>query len=520
LLLLLADPFLARSYGFGLSVLATMALLLIAPMFAAAMAPWAGDMWAAAVSIPMAATLVTLPLILVLSGNVSLAALPANLLAEPAVAPVTVIGVVTILIAVASPAAAGVVAWLAAAPASWIGFVARHGAAQAGATIPAGALDPFGSGQAASTTDAVGVRPAVAVLAAGICAVLLALSVRVLRRRRMTLVVAGSLALLLVGGPWVVLRPVGRLAAFAGGWPPADWRIAACDVGQGDGLVLRAGPETAVVVDTGPDPLSMRRCLDLLGVRRIPLLVLTHFHADHIGGITGALAGRQVGLAMVTRLTGLDAGARGALAVLARAGVPVRVAAVGERLRVGEVTWQTIWAAGPSVAEEHSSGDGSVENDMSIVASVTVDDVRMLATGDVEPAVQSRLEHAVGEGPAVDVLKVPHHGSGYQDPAFLRLARARVALISVGAGNDYGHPAARTVDLLSATGATVERTDVDGTVLVAGDREHLRVISRRVPTATGPDPRGPPGPTSARGSNPSHRRVVSWRNDPLGSPTR
>jgi len=488
-ILLLADPLLARSFGFSLSVLATMALLLIAPMFATAMASWAGEMWAAAVSIPLAATLVTLPLILVLSGSVSLAALPANLLVEPAVAPVTVIGVLTILAAAVSPAAGAAVAWLAAAPASWIAFVARHGAATPGASIPAAAVNPFGSGQAGAASSS-GVSPTVAVVAVVLCGLVVAVVIRVLRRPRLTVVLAGSLAVLLGVGPWVVLKPVGRLAALAGGWPPSDWRIAACDVGQGDGMVLRAAAGSAVVVDTGPDPLPIRRCLDLLGIRQIPLLVLTHFHADHIGGVTGALAGRDVGLAMVTRLSSLDAGARRALASLAAAGVPVRVAVVGEQLQAGDVAWLTLWAAGERVVEEHSSGDGSVENDMSIVGLATVGDVRVLATGDVEPAVQSRLEHAVGPGLAVDVLKVPHHGSGYQDPEFLRLARARVALVSVGAGNDYGHPAARTVELLTAAGTGVVRTDLGGTVLVAGDRQHLRVVSRRPSTASAP--RGPP----------------------------
>jgi competence protein ComEC len=497
-LLLLADPFLARSFGFGLSVLATAALLLIAPTFAAAMSSWAGEVWAAAVSIPLAATLVTLPLILVLSGSVSLAALPANLLVEPAVAPVTVIGVLTIVVAAASPPAGAVVAWLAAAPASWIAFVARHGARAPGAAVPAAALDPFAGGQAAASTSSGEVRPAEVVAATVLCVVLVALSVPVLRRRRLTLAVAGSLALVLVAGPWFVVRPVGKLAAIVGGWPPGDWRIAACDVGQGDGLVLRAAAGSAVVVDTGPDPLPMRRCLDLLGIRRVPLLILTHFHADHIGGISGVLARRQVGLAMVTRQTDLDPAARRALDVLGRARVPVRVAVVGERLQIGDVAWQTLWAAGPTVVEDHSSGDGSAENDKSIVGLATVGDVRMLATGDVEPAVQSRLEQAVGAGLAVDVLKVPHHGSRYQDPDFLALSQARVALISVGADNDYGHPATQTIGRLTSSGTTVLRTDLSGTVLVTGDREHLRVVSRVSAKASGP--RGPPRIDSSRPS--------------------
>ena len=79
------------------------------------------------------------------------------------------------------------------------------------------------------------------------------------------------------------------------GWPPRGWVLVACDVGQGDGLVLDAGDGAAVVVDTGPDPTLVDGCLRRLGVRRVPLVVLTHFHADHVGGLAGVLRGRRVG---------------------------------------------------------------------------------------------------------------------------------------------------------------------------------------------------------------------------------
>ena len=71
--------------------------------------------------------------------------------------------------------------------------------------------------------------------------------------------------------------------------------MVACDVGQGDGLVLRAGEDTAVVVDAGPEPALIDRCLDRLGVDRVPVVVLTHFHDDHVAGLPGVLADRVVG---------------------------------------------------------------------------------------------------------------------------------------------------------------------------------------------------------------------------------
>ena len=66
-------------------------------------------------------------------------------------------------------------------------------------------------------------------------------------------------------------------------WPGENWQVANCDVGQGDGLVVNLGSANAIVIDVGPDPIAMDQCLRKLGIKSIPLLVLTHFHADHVG---------------------------------------------------------------------------------------------------------------------------------------------------------------------------------------------------------------------------------------------
>ena len=102
--------------------------------------------------------------------------------------------------------------------------------------------------------------------------------------------------MLALGLPRLLRGPVGSLACCAvlvvavlvrpptPGWPPPGWVLVACDVGQGDALVVPAGPGSAVVVDAGPEPRLVDRCLDRLGVERVPLLVLTHPHADHVDG--------------------------------------------------------------------------------------------------------------------------------------------------------------------------------------------------------------------------------------------
>ena len=133
------------------------------------------------------------------------------------------------------------------------------------------------------------------------------------------------------------------------GWPPRGWVLVACDVGQGDGLVLDAGDGAAVVVDAGPDPALVDGCLHRLGVRRVPLVVLTHFHADHVAGLAGVLRGRRVGAIEVTGLAQPSGGATEVRRLAARAGVPVRVASAGERARVGPLRWQVVAPTGPTL---------------------------------------------------------------------------------------------------------------------------------------------------------------------------
>ncbi|NEC73029.1 ComEC/Rec2 family competence protein, partial [Streptomyces rochei] len=127
------------------------------------------------------------------------------------------------------------------------------------------------------------------------------------------------------------------------GWPPPGWRMVMCDVGQGDALVLAAGEDTAVVVDAGPDPALVDRCLRSLGVTRVPLVLLTHFHADHVAGLPGVLRGRSVGAIETTVLEEpADQAAFVHRQATARR-IPLRHAAAGERRRTGPLSWEVVW---------------------------------------------------------------------------------------------------------------------------------------------------------------------------------
>src|SRR5690606_30279787 len=259
------------------------------------------------------------------------------------------------------------------------------------------------------------------------------------------------------------LMTVGALRVTAPRWPPDGWRLVACDVGQGDGLVLRTGRNDAVVVDTGPEPEAIRRCLDRLGITRVPLLILTHLHADHEGGARGVLEHRTTGTVVTTSLRGPPEEWRDLHEAARAAGKTVETVSAGVSWHIGELDLQVIWPprSDPTVTDDSAGEESSAENDASVVMRASWPGTTALLTGDIEPAVQAELL-AAGADLRADVLKVPHHGSPRQDHRFLAATGARLALVSAGVDNDYGHPAPRTLDALTSRGTRVARTDLDG----------------------------------------------------------
>jgi competence protein ComEC len=256
-------------------------------------------------------------------------------------------------------------------------------------------------------------------------------------------------------------------------------------------------------------------------VDSVPLLVLTHFHADHVAGLPGVLKGRNIGAIQTTTLQEPPAQAEFVRRTARRAGVPVTAAAAGERRRTGELSWQSLWPGlpaptgpvgpardpgttdlPPGPGPPGSTGTGGQPegaNDASVTLLFQTGGLSLLLPGDLEPDAQSGLLSAYPALPQVDVLKVAHHGSAYQDPRLLERLRPRIALISCGADNPYGHPAPRTVAALSAAGAVVRRTDRDGALAVTGGTHPRAGRGGRtvgdVPTVVSEHP-APAGPAS------------------------
>jgi len=426
------DPWMSRSVGFVLSVLACAGIIAWGQAWTRRLSRWLPEWVAQAMAIPLAAQVATQPVICWLSGAVSVAGLMANAAAAPWVAPATVIGLVAAVVSVVSPVVAG-----------WAGYAAGW-SSQPILTIGQGLASLPGASHPWPAT------PIGLAIVTGACIVAVKVIPVVLSRAWAALAVTVVLVAAMLAPPY---QP---------GWPGTGWRVAACDVGQGDAVVVRADQGQAILIDVGPQESSVTRCLAQLGVRQIPLLVLTHFHADHVGAIADVVGAFPVGAALVSA-----GGGNGAPVVqmLEDHGIGVSVGHTGLTTQIAGLT-VTVVSAFQS-AETASDGEESAsENDGSLIVRVDSADMSLLDTGDVEVAGQ-QAALASSLDLRVDVLKVPHHGSSRQDPAFLQATQASIALISVGQGNPYGHPADRTVKELVDDGMEVVRTDEHGSIALA-----------------------------------------------------
>ena len=424
LVLLFVDPWLARAAGFILSVCATAGIVIGAQPLATRFARWMPPWCALTLAVPLAAQLACLPPLVVLSGQISVVGLAANLVVAPLVAPTTVAGLAGGLLDLVSHDLARIAGFAATLCAVVIIDVAHLAANLAGAVVPW--------------------RAPAWVLVVGFPLALLGLW-RIADRPA---VVCG----LAIGLSLAVARPPQL------GWPPDRWLMVACDVGQGDATVINVGRGSAVLIDAGPEPFAVDQCLRRLHIRALPLAVITHAHADHDGGWSGAVHGRRVGSV-----------------VHGPSGGPGGLTAAGDRFRVGAARFDVVWPPGDT--PRPAVDDGTAMNNSSVVMRATVGGVRFLLAGDIETEAQDALVSS-GAVLASDVLKFPHHGSGRQSPTFLAAVGAAVATISVGVDNDYGHPAESALELLRAARTDWRRTDLNGDIAVVVRDGRLLVSTR------------------------------------------
>jgi competence protein ComEC len=245
-------------------------------------------------------------------------------------------------------------------------------------------------------------------------------------------------------------------------------------------VLATADRSRAVVVDTGPEPGAVGDCLNRLDVDSVPLVILSHLHADHIGGLAAVLAEWPVGAVAVGPARAPGWAWEEVRRDVSKAGVPLVQLDLGQRLTWPDLTLDVLGPQ-PADASPIAKADGTEINNSSLVLRAHTSVGRVLLTGDVELVAQADLLTAHTDLTA-DILKVPHHGSRYSAPEFLDATNARIALISVGAGNRYGHPSPTTLGFLTRQGVHVTRTDIGGdTAITPGPRITARGNPRAPP---------------------------------------
>lgn len=444
IVLLAFDPWLARSYGFVLSVLATAGLLLLAGPLARVLERWLPRWLAIVIAVPFAAQLACQPVIILLSATLPTYGVVANVLAAPAAPIATVVGLAACVLLVLIPPLGALLCQLAWLPSAWIAAVAQFFASAPAAQLPwppgaVGAL-LLASGTVLAVFAVLGRRWAVVALA-----------------------VAGAVYLGLAGG--------GRIAQVTG---RPDWQIAACDIGQGDAVFVRSRGELALV-DTGPDPALMRRCMTELGIGRVDLLVLTHYDLDHVGG-AGALVGKVDRVFVGPSSDPEDDRLR---ADLVAGGAHVEQVSRGPTGLLGDLRWEVLWP--PSRMGSLEPGNpASVTLEFQPVGECASGCLSSIFLGDLGEDAQNRLL-AAGPVGTVDVVKVAHHGSRDQSERLYERLHATVGVIGVGADNGYGHPTDDLLQILARAGTIPERTDLSGLILLAPGAEPgtVRVWSER-----------------------------------------
>ncbi|WP_457098548.1 ComEC/Rec2 family competence protein [Microbacterium sp. P5_E9] len=447
-LLMIADPWLSTSLGFALSAAATAALLVAARPLAVGLARWMPRALALALAVPLAAQLACGPLLVLIAPSVPVYGVIANLLAAPAAPAATLVGLAACL---AQPlpwlqSGLAAIAWV---PASWIAATARLFSG-----LPGGQLPWLEGWWGAAVLAACGFAVGIVVLVRA-------------RARGWPRALRFASVLLVAATAGVSVGTTVLTTASAVLTVPGQWAILACDIGQGDAVLVRSAGHVALI-DTGPEPARLAACLDKTAIARIDLLVLTHYDADHRGGLD-AVIGHVDTVVHGPPVTDAD---RAVLAALERGGATLTDGRSGLHGRLGGAAWRVIWPVG----ESRGFPGG---NDAGVVVEFTGGGVpASVFLADLSAAPQRAIV-AGALARQVDVVKVAHHGSADQDPELYRLLSPTVALISVGADNDYGHPRPETIAFLEAAGVAIARTDQFGIVALWSTPDGVAVWRER-----------------------------------------
>lgn len=485
--LLAFEPRIVRDVGWQLSFAAVLGILLLADALRTAIAAKIGNGgWRRALvdgaAMTTAATLATAPLIAFHFGAVSTMTLVANLLALPAVAPAMWLGM---LAAVAGQIPGVPIGALNALDAPLLAYIAQVAAwcgrpswAYLHVRLGVGGLVASYAAMAATSIavlrlkrrrrlEALRLPPPSSHSSTPASASARASTNAPTRGRGLNWIAGKTSTATLWGAALVVLVTLaGCLFAWSGasdavGSRDAGLRISVLDVGQGDAILLQPRDAPAVLVDGGPPGDGIAAELRLAGVSRLGAAIVTHDQSDHAGGIRDLLGQMPIGRVLFAALR------RSTLTQIHGAGVATARLAKGSELRSGRLRLDVLWPPPELLDGSHRGED---PNALAIVALARWHGFSMLLTADAEAEATP-----IDPGP-VDVLKVAHHGSDDAGlAALLDRIRPRLAVISVGADNPFGHPTLGTLATLADHGVPVLRTDRDGTVAIDVESTNRRI---------------------------------------------
>jgi competence protein ComEC len=439
LILLAWNPYNLYDAGFQLSFAAVAAIFVAVPRMRRLLAGYPVPRHAAdVIAVSLACGVATAPILWFRFGRIPVYSVPANALAAPVVAPLLSLAFAAALVApVWSPAAALVAhanGWLAA----YLAGCARLVGGLPGATV----------------SSARGVAVLIAI--AGAALILARLRGR--DRRLFAGACATAALAVVVWHSWPRAAPP----------PPTGLRVSFLDVGQGDSTLLQV-PQGAVLVDEGPPEARVALQLARLGVRRLAAIVLTHPQRDHVGGAAQVLQKLRVGFVLDPRIPAPSHDEDAALDAARARHVRVVPAVAGEVFDLGRLRLRVMWPRDPG-----PPGQDPNQHAVVVLASYGRTDVLLTADAESDVTLPLRL-------PPLEILKVAHHGSADPGlPSLLDRLRPQVAVVSVGAHNDYGHPTASTLGALAAVpGMATYRTDLDGRVVVESDGSRIEVRTDR-----------------------------------------
>ena len=448
ILVLVIWPSMVTSLGFWLSVVATAAILLIAPALYKRLSSRMPAGFALALAVVVSAQLWCLPMLVNLSGGLPTYSVLANLLAEPLVAPITVLGILSLIVGTFLPPVSALLYWLASFAAYGIELIGNL-ALMPSATIwwPEGALG-------------------IALMVITVAAISLVI---ISRMRKQAIAGLALVALTFVSFS-------GSAVARSQTWPGTGWQIASCDVGQGDATLIRSANQT-MLIDVGRDPEPIAKCLETLGVTRVDVLLLTHFDSDHVGGLDGVFERATVDLAMISPFDDDRPQVGVTLDRLAKANVSVSTAEVGDRGTLGEASWLV-------AAPEPRAAGAEDSNDASVILRLETSQWLLLAFADAGERAQMRTvrlrNSLLNRSPGKPlIVKVSHHGSADQYAELFEDLRPEVALFSAGESNSYGHPTKRALEIFQNAGSAIFRTDQQGSIALNMLDGSLNVLTER-----------------------------------------